>query len=338
MNGDVDEHDEVVHEPEPVDVQVKESREPFTSFRDPCTSAWTGSGSSTIPSCSSSSILHVTLLLAVALVASAGDAEAQPAPTPPPLPTPIDAVGADLVADFTGTNLFFYGGAVAGTGVMAFGGVDQAIRVGVQEHLVVSGYGDLANVAGYVVPLVVAPALYLVGLAAHDRKTAGAGSAAIQALAVALLTTAVLKVGVGRVYPLNGGDPEAPDRLDHPSYAHDFRPFQSLALPTGPAWPSGHTVGTTAVAAALTGYYPEEPWIPFVGYPAALAIGFGLVDGDRHWASDVLAGALIGHAIGFTTGRAFRRRLLGQATAGDGPVLVPLVGTGVTGLAVQGAW
>lgn len=279
-----------------------------------------------------------TLLLIAALLAPAQSAQAQTAPSAPTTPTPLDAVGADLVDDFTGYNLLFYAGAVAGTGVMAFGGADQAVRVRVQQHLAVPAYGDVSNVAGYLLPLIVAPGVYLAGLAVHDRKTVGAGSAALQALVVAILATAVLKVGVGRVYPLNGGDPQAPDRLDHPSYAHDFRPYQSLSLPIGPAWPSGHTVGTTAVAAALTGYYPDEPWIPFVGYTVALAVGFGLVDGDRHWTSDVLAGALIGHAIGFTTGRSFRRRLLGQPAAEDGPRLVPVLGPGLTGLAVQSAW
>ncbi len=281
---------------------------------------------------------RATLLLVAALLAPAQSAQAQTPPSAPRPPTPLDAVGADLVDDFTGHNLLFYAGAVAGTGVMAFGGADQAVRVGVLQHLAVSAYGDVSNVAGYLVPLIVAPGVYLAGLAVRDRKTVGAGSAALQALVVAILATAVLKVGVGRVYPLNGGDPQAADRLDHPSYAHDFRPFQSLSLPTGPAWPSGHTVGTTAVAAALTGYYPDEPWIPFVGYPVALAVGFGLVDGDRHWTSDVLAGALIGHAIGFTTGRAFRRRLLGQPAVESGPRLVPVTGPGLTGLAVQSAW
>jgi membrane-associated phospholipid phosphatase len=38
--------------------------------------------------------------------------------------------------------------------------------------------------------------------------------------------------------------------------------------------------------------------VPIVAYPLALGIGFGTVDGDRHWASEVIVGALIGQAIG----------------------------------------
>jgi membrane-associated phospholipid phosphatase len=261
------------------------------------------------------------------------EARADPAPS---MATPIDALGKDLADAFTGYDLFFYGGAVMGTGVMAYGGIDQAIRVGVQEHLAAPAYGDASLYAGYIVPAVVAPGVYLVGLVAGDSAVTGAGSASLQSLGVALLTMGVLKVGVGRVYPLNGGDPNAPDRLEHPSYAHTFYPFQNL-WPL-PSWPSGHTIGTISVTAALTGYYPDQLWIPAIGYPLGIAIGCGMVDGDRHWASDVIAGALIGHAIGYSIGKAFRRRARGEAPKVGELGLMPMVLPGMAGVAVGGTW
>ncbi len=290
--------------------------------------------------------------LALALVAFERPVGAQPAGAPAPptttaplppalvagrLPAPWDSLGDDLVDAFTGTNLLFYGGAVGVTGAMAFGGADHAIRVAVQRNLVVPGFGDTAFYAGYLLPAVVAPAVYLVSLAIRDPELAAAGSAAIQALAIELLATSMLKVGVGRPYPLNGGDPRAPDCLDHPEYAREFRPFSSL-WPL-PAWPSGHTSAATAVAAALTASYPRRPWIALVSYSVALAIGLGLISGDRHWTSDVVAGALIGHAIGYSVGSAFHRRA--RAASGDpfGSVqLLPLVGQGLLGAAVGRVW
>jgi membrane-associated phospholipid phosphatase len=255
---------------------------------------------------------------------------------PPPVPTPIDALGSDLVEAFSGYNLFYYGGAVLGTGVMAFSGADQAIRVRVQEHLALPAYGDTALYAGYIIPAVVAPSVYLVGLASHNSTVTGAGSAAVQALGVSLVTMGLLKIAVGRVYPLNGGDPNASDRLDHPSYAHTFQPFQS-AWPL-PAWPSGHTIGTISVVAALSGYFPDQLWIPLLGYPLGVGIGVGMVVGDRHWASDVLAGALIGHAIGYSIGRSFRRRSKGGVATRDALELVPLLAPGEAGVALQFGW
>jgi len=253
------------------------------------------------------------------------------------MPTPIDGLGADLLDAFTGTNLLFYGGAVAVTGAMAFSGADHAIRVGVQRNLVAPAFADAAFYAGYALPATVAPAIYLIGLAAHDPTAAGAGSAALQALATALTATGVLKIAIGRPYPLAGGDPSAPDRLDHPEYARQFRPFQTV-WPL-PSWPSGHTSATVSIAAAFTAYYPEEAWVPFVGYPLGILIGLGMVDGDRHWASDVLAGGLIGHAIGYTIGADFRRRVRSQGARGTAAVkIVPLATPTYWGLDATGSW
>src|SRR5579864_8722408 len=248
------------------------------------------------------------------------------------IPTPLDGLGEDLRDAFTGTNLFWYGGALAATGVMAPSGADHAIRVGVQRDLVSPALADGAFYAGYLLPAVVAPVLYVTGLWMHDPETAGAGSAALQALAVTVVATGFLKLAAGRAYPLNGGDPNAPDRLDHPEYARIFRPFQTV-WPL-PAWPSGHASTTVCLAAALTAYYPKNIWIPIIGYSIALLIGFGMVDGDTHWASDVVAGALLGHAIGYSVGSAFRRRARGAKDGGGlHPTLVPVLSPTYGGVA-----
>ncbi len=245
--------------------------------------------------------LVIACASATVLVASRTDAKN---------PTPVDGLGDDVVEAFTGVNVFYYAGAVLTTGAMAQSGVDHSVRVAVQGHLAAPAYGDAAFYTGYLFPAIAAPSLYLVSLAVGDERWIGAGSAAIQALALTLATTGLLKWSTGRAYPLNGGDPAAPDRLDHPSFARTFTPFQGGLL----AWPSGHTSATVGLVAALTAYAPEHFEIPLVGYPLAAAIGFGMVVGDRHWASDVLAGALIGQAIGGSVGASFRARANGDRT------------------------
>jgi membrane-associated phospholipid phosphatase len=283
--------------------------------------------------------------LGVAFTLSSGAARAESV-TPPPapsqrasasMPSPFDGLGADLVGAFTGTNLLFYGGAVAATGLMAFSGADHAVRAGVQRNLVVPAYADSAFFAGYILPATVAPAIYLAGLAVHDPDVAGAGSAVLQALGVTLVATGVFKIATGRPYPLHGGDPNAPDRLDHPEYAREFRPFQTF-WPL-PALPSGHTSAMTSIAAALTAYYPDRVWIPLLGYPLALLVGFGMLDGDRHWASDVVAGGLLGHAIGHSVGSAFRRRARADSAEERGGLKVaPIVAPSYCGVAAGGLW
>lgn len=206
---------------------------------------------------------------------------------------------------------------------MAFSGADRTIRAAVQEHLASSTYGTAATFTGYVLPLVVAPGVWLTGAALRDRSSAGAGSAAVQALAVTAATVFVLKVSVGRDYPSS---------VD----AHTFAPFQSWSWPF-PAWPSGHTASVTSVVAALTAYYgSDQLWIPLVGYPMTLAVAFGMLSGDEHWTSDVLTGAVLGQCIGWSVGRAFRARERGDAPPKVS--LVPLVGPSWQGAAITGVW
>jgi membrane-associated phospholipid phosphatase len=237
-------------------------------------------------------------------------------------PTPLDAVVSDLGAAFDLTNLPFYAVAVAGSATMAFSGADRVIRDAVQEHLGSSTYGNAASLTGYILPAAIAPGVWLTGAAFGDRATAGAGSAAVQALVLSAATTFVLKVSVGREYP--SGD------------AHTFAPFQSWSWPF-PAWPSGHTSSATSVVAALTAYYgSEELWIPLVGYPLTFAIALGMLSGDEHWTSDLLTGAVIGQCIGWSVGRAFRARERGEAPPRIS--LVPLVGPSWQGAAISAAW
>ncbi|HEY3593480.1 MAG TPA: hypothetical protein VGL13_06390, partial [Polyangiaceae bacterium] len=184
-----------------------------------------------------------------------------PIAEPMPMPTPLDGLGANLADAFGGQNLFYYAGAVATSAAMVTSGTDQAIRIEVQQRWSIPSYGQAAVVTGYVLPTVVAPAIYLVGLFTEDRTLAAAGAAAVQALAVTVAATSMLKWATGRPYPMHGGDPNDPHRLAHPEYAREFRPFN---FDGAWAWPSGHTSASISIAAALTAFYPEEPWIPSV--------------------------------------------------------------------------
>ena len=289
---------------------------------------------------------HRATWVAAGLLLRSADAHAEqaapgtapaPAPIAVSMPSPLDRLGADLAETFTGTNLLWSGGSLVATGLMAFSGADHAIRVGVQRDLSAPVLANGALYAGYVLPAVVGAALYAAGGLAHDQSAAGAGSAVLQSLGITVVATGLLKLAAGRTFPLNGGDPNAPDRLDHPEYARQFRPFQSVWPLT--AWPSGHASTSVCVASALTAYYPDKLWVPFIGYSLALLIGFGMIDGDYHWASDVVAGGLMGHAIGYSIGTAFRRRAqrASQATPSS-PTLVPVLTPTYGGVAAIASW
>jgi membrane-associated phospholipid phosphatase len=237
------------------------------------------------------------------------------------MPTPLDALGSDLARAFGGTNLIWYAGAVGASVAMAESGADESIRNAGGSHFASRSYGRVATLTGYILPAALAPGVWVTGLAAGDRRAAGAGSAAVQALVVTTLTVGVLKVGVGRNYPEAGTD--------------TLHPFQTWTWPFA-AWPSGHTSASMSVVSALTAYYGSaELWIPLVGYSLTTAIAIGMVSGEEHWASDLIAGAVIGQCIGWSIGRAFRARERGQELPGLS--FVPLVGTS-RGIAIEGTW
>ena len=92
----------------------------------------------------------------------------------------------------------------------------------------------------------------------------------------------------------------------------DFNPFK---LSEGLRWPSGHTASMFALVSSLVAFYPDEVWIAALGYPIAVGVGLGMIEGDYHWFSDIVAGALIGHVIGWVTGKQFRSAFDAQSAA-----------------------
>ena len=71
-------------------------------------------------------------------------------------------------------------------------------------------------------------------------------------------------------------------------------------------WPSSHTATAFAMASALAELYSDNNAVVIGAYAYATFIGLGM-SVMAHWASDIVAGALIGIAIGKTVGKNFNR-------------------------------
>lgn len=65
------------------------------------------------------------------------------------------------------------------------------------------------------------------------------------------------------------------------------------------SFPSGHTTVAFAAATVYALEYKDKPWVPVFAYTAASLIGLSRLTENKHWATDVLAGA----ALGYLTGR-----------------------------------
>lgn len=77
-----------------------------------------------------------------------------------------------------------------------------------------------------------------------------------------------------------------------------LKPLTHELRPDGSAYnsfPSGHTATAFAAAEWLRmEYWHKSPWIGVAGYAVATSIGVLRVYNNRHWVSDVIAGAAIG--------------------------------------------
>ena len=92
------------------------------------------------------------------------------------------------------------------------------------------------------------------------------------------------------------------DDLAKPFFARQ-RPFQIMpdlrlidARPPSASFPSGHAAMAAAGAFSLTRMLPQARWIV---WPLAAIIAFSRVYLAVHWPTDVLAGGLLGLAIGW---------------------------------------
>jgi membrane-associated phospholipid phosphatase len=121
----------------------------------------------------------------------------------------------------------------------------------------------------------------VVGLAGRNREAMDVAVDGVLASVIAAgIVAPVSKILAGRARP-NAGE-----GADH------FDPFSSDA-----SFPSGHATQAFAVASVVAAH-DGRLWVSVVSYGLAGSVGLARIHEDAHWASDVLAGAILGTAVG----------------------------------------
>jgi len=64
------------------------------------------------------------------------------------------------------------------------------------------------------------------------------------------------------------------------------------------SFPSGHTTLAFAAATVYAMEYSDRPLVKILSYSAASVIGLSRITENKHWASDVFIGGILGHLIG----------------------------------------
>jgi membrane-associated phospholipid phosphatase len=140
---------------------------------------------------------------------------------------------------------------------------------------------------------IIGGSLYLAGRLAGNERMADLGLHGTEAVVVGLGIVTVLKIAAGRARPY----------VDEGENPYNFGFGRGLKQEQYRSFPSGHAVMAFAAAAAVTTetrqWWPDtDPWISIGMYGGATLVALSRMYDNKHWASDVLVGAMIGQFAG----------------------------------------
>jgi membrane-associated phospholipid phosphatase len=212
-------------------------------------------------------------------------------------------LGRNFVGVFSGQNLLpFAVGVAATTTASAFDSRTKSLLQGACQSCGTTG----AMLGGNAIVPVVG-ALFAAGRFAPQGRFRSATYDFAQAMIVNGAYTSILKYSVQRA-----------------------RPDGSNSL----SFPSGHTSTAFSLATVANHHYGWKVGVP--AYVLASGIGFSRIEKDKHYLSDVLAGATLGVIVGRTVRRLDGDRPAKKRLVGIGPATDPH-GQGV-GLGLSASW
>lgn len=177
---------------------------------------------------------------------------------------------------------------------------DRSVNDWIQDHRTPQS-DDIARVFRYggepEVTFGIGGGILVAGTIAGKPEVQRSGGRVLLSIIAAGLTTGVLKAGTGRYRPAESDDP------------YIFKPFSGHD-----SFPSGHATMAFALATSLSNEI-KNGWVSAALYTFATGTAWSRLNDERHWLSDVLAGA----TVGITTATIVHRhppRLLAEPNGG----------------------
>ncbi|MDC7220797.1 MAG: phosphatase PAP2 family protein [Spirochaetales bacterium] len=214
----------------------------------------------------------------------------------------------NLVANTNGAYIYWNAG-IIGTGYLA-SLPDDFTRDFIQENWNSDGwmsFYEFADSFGEEYPIYLSAGLYSLGTAYGNTKLQDAAFTSIQSRFYVKNLTRMYKQVAGRTRPNSTDD------------NRDFSFFSGEE-----SFPSGHTSGAFAVMSPWFFYYPR--WYTALLFAAPIATGIARIGQDKHWTSDVLAGAALGTCTGYYLTK------LHQSQDHNNMVVIPVIGTNNVGI------
>jgi membrane-associated phospholipid phosphatase len=168
----------------------------------------------------------------------------------------------------------------------------ESQRMSLQNNSLINHTMSTIRVLGEPGSIVLAGASYIYGRTENSPRSAELGLRTIESIGAAGITTVLIKSIAGRARPFVVAD----------TNTHDYKAGRGFRDDRYTSFPSGHV--TVAFAAASTASqeisylwpHASHLWTPALFATASL-VGVARIYEDKHWASDVVAGAAIGTLV-----------------------------------------
>ena len=217
-------------------------------------------------------------------------------------------IGWNTLNSFVYNYGFNFIGAGLGTWGMIETGLDWKWRNTIYDNPWTENLGGPVMSVGGILPAITPLAFFIFGKFGENEKTLVTACALTQTLILTMAIQSPLKMITGRRDPGLVNNSYYTRIGDEDDFSGVFNWF-NMDFFNG--WPSGHTANAFSAAATIAEIYHDSIPVKIGVFTYAALIGIG-VTFSAHWASEAVAGALIGYAIGKTVGMSYRKLLEGN--------------------------